>query len=189
MQSALNIAQKGAETTDLLAHLRAEFGSRILAEQTTCDGIPTLWVQRQDLKALLQELKDDCMPRFEMLFDITAIDERLRVHREGQPSSEFTVVYHLLSFSGNRDFRVKVPLLDSDLVLPSVIDIWPNANWYERETWDMFGIRFLGHPNLYRIVLPPTWKGMPCARNTLRGQPRWSRIPSMMSRKLSSNRL
>ena len=96
-----------------------------------------------------------------MLFDITAIDERVRVHRLGQPESEFTVVYHLMSFSGNRDFRIKVPLMDADLNIPSIVSLWPSANWYERETWDMFGINFEGHPNLYRIVLPPTW-GRPC---------------------------
>jgi NADH-quinone oxidoreductase subunit C/D len=83
----------------------------------------------------------------------------VRVHRTGQPASEFTVVYHLTSFSGHCDIRVKVPLMDADPKLPTAIDLWPSANWYERETWDMFGIEFEGHPNLFRIVLPPTWKG------------------------------
>ena len=145
--------------------LRARFGDRadlaekILAEQQTCDGIPTYWVAREDVTDLLRYFKEQAQPRFEMLFDITAIDERLRTNRQGQPASEFTVVYHLMSFSGNCDVRVKVPLMDADLHLPTIIPLWPAANWYEREVWDMFGIVFDGHPNLYRLVLPPTWQG------------------------------
>ena len=161
MQVAEQTSAAVSQNPELLASLRQQFGDRILAEQATCDGIPTLWVDRQHVKDLLHTLKRDTKPVFEMLFDITAIDERLRVHREGQPASEFTVVYHLMSFSGNCDFRIKVPLMDSDLNTPSVIDLWPCANWYERETWDMFGINFEGHPNLCRILLPPTWKGHP----------------------------
>ena len=161
MQVAEQTSAAVSQNPELLASLRQQFGDRILAEQATCDGIPTLWVDRQHVKDLLHTLKRDTKPVFEMLFDITAIDERLRVHREGQPASEFTVVYHLMSFSGNCDFRVKVPLMDSDLNTPSVIDLWPSANWYERETWDMFGINFEGHPSLYRILSPPTWQGHP----------------------------
>ena len=133
--------------------------SHILCLQTTVDGIPTLWVDRANIKNVLKFLRDKSQPRFEMLLDVTGIDERVRVHRAGQPASEFTVVYHLSSFSGHCDVRVKVPLMESDLKLPTAIDLWPSANWYERETWDMFGIEFEGHPNLFRIVLPPTWKG------------------------------
>ncbi|MEQ8954265.1 MAG: NADH-quinone oxidoreductase subunit C, partial [Gammaproteobacteria bacterium] len=156
MQSA---APSLSQDHPLLTQLRGAFAGRILAEQATCDGIPTLWVDRADIKAVLTELRDKTQPRFEMLFDITAIDERMRSHRKGQPDSEFTVVYHLMSFSGICDVRVKVPLMDADLHCPTVVELWPNANWYERETWDMFGITFDGHPNLYRLVLPPTWKG------------------------------
>lgn len=152
-------SEAGSPASGLTGKVRRDFGDRILAEQTTCDAIPTFWVDRQHVKALLKSLRDDSLPRFEMLFDITAIDERLRIHREGQPAAEFTVVYHLMSFSGNCDVRVKVPLQDADLKLPTIVDLWPAANWYERETWDMFGIHFEGHPNLCRIVLPPTWQG------------------------------
>ena len=143
------------------AELQAKFAGRILAEQFTCDGIPTVWVGRGDVVEFLRELRDGARPRFEMLLDLTAIDERMRTHRESQPAAEFTVVYHLLSFSGNCDFRVKAPLLDADLNIPTVTGLWPAANWYEREVWDMFGINFEGHPNLYRLILPPTWEGHP----------------------------
>lgn len=156
------IAQPVAPALEaLVADLGARFGSAILARQPTCDGIPTLWVARGQLKALLRYVHEETQPAFEMLFDLTAIDERMRIHRDGQPASEFTVVYHLMSFSGNVDLRIKVALMDADLHLPSVVDIWPNANWYEREVWDMFAIVFDGHPHLTRLVLPPTWVGHP----------------------------
>ncbi len=142
-------------------YLRAVFGDSILYEQVTCDAIPTLWFAREDIQRALTLVREQPFAgkRFEMLLDLTAIDERVRVNRTGQPASEFTVVYHLMSFSGNGDLRLKVPLFDNDLHLPTATVLWPNANWYEREVWDMFGIRFDGHPNLYRLVLPPTWEG------------------------------
>ena len=161
MQVAENTVQASSQTSNLLDQMRREFPHQILAEQQSCDGIPTLWVDRAHVKSMLRTLQSKTSPVFEMLYDLTAIDERLRVHREGQPDSEFTVVYHLMSFSGNCDFRLKVPLLDADLSLPSVIELWPSANWYEREAWDMFGINFEGHPNLYRILMPPNWEGHP----------------------------
>ena len=161
MQVAEKTVSPGSQTSILLDQMRRQFPHQILAEQQSCDGIPTLWVDRAHVKSMLRTLQTKTSPVFEMLYDLTAIDERLRVHRDGQPDSEFTVVYHLMSFSGNCDFRLKVPLFDADLSLPSVIALWPSANWYERETWDMFGINFEGHPNLYRILMPPNWEGHP----------------------------
>ena len=161
MQVAEKTVSPGSQTSILLDQMRRQFPHQILAEQQSCDGIPTLWVDRAHVKSMLRTLQTKTSPVFEMLYDLTAIDERLRVHRDGQPDSEFTVVYHLMSFSGNCDFRLKVPLFDADLSLPSVIGLWPSANWYERETWDMFGINFEGHPNLYRILMPPNWEGHP----------------------------
>jgi NADH:ubiquinone oxidoreductase 27 kD subunit len=94
-----------------------------------------------------------------MLYDLSAIDERDRRHRDGQPRSDFTVVYHLLSFDRSEYVRIKVPLTDNQLSLPSITSVWPAANWYEREAWGMFGIAFDGHPHLERILMPKTWVG------------------------------
>jgi NADH-quinone oxidoreductase subunit C/D len=96
-----------------------------------------------------------------MLYDLTAIDERTRQHREDQPPSDFSMVYHLLSFERNRDVRIKVALQGECPSMPTITGLWPAANWYEREAWDMFGITFEGHPNLRRILLPSTWEGHP----------------------------
>jgi NADH-quinone oxidoreductase subunit C/D len=100
-----------------------------------------------------------------MLYDLSATDERLRQNRLGMPVEDFTVFYHLLSIDRNSDVRIKVALKLDDLKLPTSIGIWPNANWYEREAWDLFGVVFEGHPHLSRILLPTTWEGHPLRKD------------------------
>ena len=139
------------------ADLREQFPQAAMTEQTTVDAIPTFWVSRRDFIPVLKYLK--LQHHFEMLFDLCGVDERLREHRDGIPESDFTVVYQLMSFRNRTDIRIKVALDEADCSVPTIISIWPNANWYEREAWDMYGIKFTGHPNLTRILLPPTWEG------------------------------
>ena len=126
---------------DITAELYTEFGSDALLPQTCADGLPTFWVDRDQLRAVMAFLK---RRSYAMLLDLSAIDERLRQHREEQPASDFTIFYHLMSFERNDDVRVKVALVESDCNLPSITSLWSNANWYEREVWDMFGITFSG---------------------------------------------
>ena len=140
--------------------LRARLGVPVL-EQPTRDDVPTFWVPRDKLRDAIRYLKIEIDRPYRMLYDLTAIDERLRQHRNGQPSADFTVVYHLLSFGRNADVRLKVALAGEFPSVPSISDFWPNANWYEREVWDMFGIKFDGHPNLRRLLMPATWAGHP----------------------------
>ncbi|MBL4827910.1 MAG: NADH-quinone oxidoreductase subunit C/D [Spongiibacteraceae bacterium] len=172
------------DTQLLQQHLYQQFGAQQFIPQQSVDKIACYWIEPALLRDVLLFLKTpggakpgaylsqvepdqsfrhswlaDDPPFFEMLHDLTAIDERRREHRDEQPQSDFTVVYHLMSFSFNTDIRLKVALSDASLSLPSVYDIWPSANWYEREVWDMFGIHFDNHPHLTRILLPPTWKG------------------------------
>ena len=139
----------------ILKLLNDEFGDKTFFAQNCIDEIPTLWVPQQQIVHILIFLR----PHFCMLYDLFAIDERTRENRQDQPDADYTVVYQLLSMRRNEDLRIKVGLSASQLVLPSIVDIWPNANWYEREAWDMFGISFDGHPSLFRILLPPTWEG------------------------------
>ena len=149
----------------IIADLKASFGEAILAVQPTKDSIPTVWVARDSVRDVLRHLKNAIERPYRMLYDLTAIDERVRVNRQGQPGTDFTVVYHLLSFERNDDIRIKVPLAEASLSLPSITDIWPSANWYEREVWDMFGVMFDGHPHLSRILMPPTWSGHPLRKD------------------------
>ncbi|WP_268748198.1 NADH-quinone oxidoreductase subunit C/D [Methyloterricola oryzae] len=145
--------------------LHARFGANSIYRQFTADGIPTFWVERDQLCPVLSFLKEQVPQPYPLLLDLTGVDERTRSHREGLPPSDFTVVYHLLSFQRNEDLRLKLALTGDEPAAPSITGIWPMANWYEREVFDLFGIRFEGHPNLRRIIMPPTWKGHPLRKD------------------------
>ncbi|RJQ75594.1 MAG: NADH-quinone oxidoreductase subunit C/D [Desulfobacteraceae bacterium] len=145
------------QPAETLNALRDHFGEAILMEQSTRDGIPTFWCSAARTPDILRQLKSD----YRMLYDLTAIDERLRTHGPMQPAGDFTLVYHLLSCERNADLRIKVPLTGEYPHMASITRLWPAANWYEREVWDMFGISFDGHPDLRRILLPAYWEGHP----------------------------
>jgi NADH-quinone oxidoreductase subunit C/D len=150
-----------AESATIASELRARFPGEAFTEQPTRDGIPTLWVSLGALPDALRFLKREVASPYPMLWDLTAIDERDRRNRDGQPAGDFTVVYHLLSFDRNADLRLKVSLDGQAPSVPTTTGLWPSSNWYEREVWDMFGIGFDGHPNLRRILSPPSWVGHP----------------------------
>ncbi len=147
--------------TGIEESIRQNFGSALLASQTTRDGIPTYWIQPERIVDVLRHAKEASPERYAMLYDLTAIDERFRAHREGQPASDFTVVYMLFSFDRNAWLRLKVPLTGDFPSIDTATGVWMAANWFEREVWDMFGITFRGHPNLRRILMPKTWQGHP----------------------------
>jgi len=147
---------------DIVTEIKAKFSeSTMIAMQNTADGIPTIWVNHFNIREVLNYLKNEIALPYKMLYDMTAIDERKRTKRQSQPNSDFTVVYHLTSFDRNEDIRIKIPLTGEYPSALSITGIWPSANWYEREIFDMFGITFESHPNLRRILMPQSWKGYP----------------------------
>ncbi|WP_273454736.1 NADH-quinone oxidoreductase subunit C, partial [Nevskia ramosa] len=137
------------------------FGETNLVYQASKDDCPTVWVPLELRDPVLVFLKHHVANPYKMLLDFHAVDERMRRNRQGLPPSDFTLFYHLLSIDRNSDVRIKVALIGEYPVVKSITNIWANANWYERETWDLFGIKFEGHPNLQRILLPRYWKGHP----------------------------
>ena len=145
--------------------LRAAFPDAEILTQETRDEIPTCWVAKDRLRDVLRHLKNEAAGPYRLLYDLTAIDERQRSRRDGQPAADFTAVYHLLSFDRNEDMRLKVALEGEYPSLPTITDLWANADWYEREAWDMFGITFDGHPNLRRILMPDSWQGHPLRKD------------------------
>ncbi|MCZ7570078.1 MAG: NADH-quinone oxidoreductase subunit C/D [Ardenticatenaceae bacterium] len=149
----------------VLSQLQNKFGVATFTLQATRDDVPTLWVPRDKVHDVLRFLKVEVDQPYRMLYDLTAIDERVRANRPNQPDSDFTVVYHLLSYERNADVRLKIALKGDHPTSRSVVDLWPAANWYEREVWDMFGVIFEGHPHLRRILMPPTWKGHPLRKD------------------------
>jgi len=150
------------EDLSLFSAIKERYDEKvILARQDTFDNILTVWVRGESIAELLKFLKNEINRPFRMLYDLTAIDERRRTKKPDQPESDFTVVYYLTSFERNTDIRIKIPLKGEFPSVLSVTNIWPSANWYEREVFDMFGIKFTGHPDLRRILMPKSWKGYP----------------------------
>lgn len=104
-----------------------------------------LTVQPAHIRAVLTFLRDDARSHFKVLTDVCGVDYPDRGEKR------FEVVYHLLSMKFNARIRVKVKT-DENMPIPSVIDVFSSANWYEREVWDMYGVLFSGHPDLRRIL-------------------------------------
>jgi NADH-quinone oxidoreductase subunit B/C/D len=147
---------------DLAQVLGAQFGDAVAPVAPICDML-TLQVAENRFKDVLRYLKTEATPKYQRLDDLTAIDESAR--RQPQNYPDYTMVYHLLSFDSASRLRLKVPLQGQDPVTRSITDIWPSANWYEREVFDLMGIRFEGHPNLSRIIMPPDWQGHPLRKS------------------------
>ncbi|MFZ2502958.1 MAG: NADH-quinone oxidoreductase subunit C [Nocardioides sp.] len=118
-------------------------------------GEITFHVRREDLAFVAQMLRDDEALRFEFCSGVSG------VHYPEDSGSELHAVYHLLSMTHNRRIRLEVTCPDSDPRIPSLVGIYPTNDWHERETFDMFGIVFEGHPALTRILMPDDWPGHP----------------------------
>lgn len=95
------------EIPDIYRDIKTKFGQAILALQPTKDDTPTIWVNKDSIVSLMRYLKSEVDQPYRMLYDLTAIDERQREHRQGQPDSDFTVVYNLLSFDRNKNVRLR----------------------------------------------------------------------------------
>ncbi len=147
---------------DLSRELSTRFGDALQPIEPTSDML-TLQVTEDRLVDVLKYLKHEATPRFQRLDDLTAIDESAR--RQPENYADYTMVYHLLSFDSASRLRLKVPLQGQDPVIRSITDVWPSANWYEREVFDLMGIHFEGHPNLHRIIMPPDWQGHPLRKS------------------------
>lgn len=118
---------------------------------------PWLTVAKESLLAVCEFLKSDEGGRYTLLTDETAVDYPKREKR-------FDIVYHLYSFQRNDRLRLKVLAGEGEKV-PSVVGVWPTANWLEREVFDMFGVEYEGHPDLKRILLPDEWVGHPLRKD------------------------
>jgi NADH-quinone oxidoreductase subunit C len=146
----------------LLARLHERLGAGILDTHTRRDE-PTALVARPAILPALELCQRDPALGFDMLVDLTAVDYLEFPGREDGP--RFEVVYHLYSLPHAHRLRLKVPVEESKAVVPSAVGLWPIANWLEREVWDMFGIRFEGHPDLRRLLLYEEFVGHPLRKD------------------------
>ena len=139
--------------------------ARILAwNRSAVEGVKfdrdemTIYVERASIREACALLKEDSECPFNFLSDITCVDWYPREPR-------FEVVYHLLSIPKKERVRLKVRLNSSSPAVESLTSVWPGANYFEREVFDLFGVRFTGHPHLRRILMPEDWEGHPLRKD------------------------
>ncbi len=142
--------------TELGTHIAAKRPDCVLAWDVTHDEL-NLEVTPANIAGLVEFLLDDSNCKFSSLVDITAVDYPDRAKR-------FDVVYHLLSMYQNQRIRLRVSVREEEMV-PSIIDVHPSANWFEREVFDMFGILFSGHPDLRRLLTDYGFRGHPLRKD------------------------
>ena len=144
---------------DIASRLRERFPDGVVA-QAEFRGDLTVSVTRERLHEILRALRDQDDLAFDFLMDVTCVDGVVLGQRP-----RFEVVYHLYSLRHHRRVRLKVGVEEDDRWVPSAIDLWPAADWFEREAWDMFGVVFEGHPNLRRILCHEDFEGHPMRKD------------------------
>jgi len=135
-----------------------DWDAQAAAEVIDFRGETTVVVSREHLRRTAEFLSSDPGLRFRFLSDITAVDKFPIEPR-------FELNYHLLSLERRARLRLKVRVSGQDAVVPSVVSVWPAANWHEREAFDLMGVRFEGHPDLTRILMPDDWEGHPLRKD------------------------
>jgi NADH-quinone oxidoreductase subunit C len=146
------------DPTALMALLQAGVPGARFESVPSIDPQTTFYVSRDDMRTVAQVLRDAPELRFTFLAELTAIDFWPREPR-------FEVVYFLVSLENRLRIRMKVRLHEADAHLATVSDLWPAANWLEREVWDLFGIVFDGHPDPRRLLMPEDWEGYPLRKD------------------------
>ena len=142
--------------SEILDDLKARFGELPVSEFR---GQTRLVVPPDQLHDVLEALKAD--HGFDMLVDVTCVDY---LHYRGA-RDRFGLVYQLLKTDSSERIILRAFVNDPDPTVPTAVDLWEGANWLEREVWDLFGIRFTGHPDLRRIVLPPDFEAHPLRKD------------------------
>lgn len=144
------------KTPEVIESLQSHFGSAIIAD-TEFYGERTLEVGKDQLLDVLTFLKEKVEPGYEVLMDLTAVDYL-------EPIPRTKVVYWLHNPTNFERIRL-VLFTERDSLIPSVTSLWEGANWFEREIFDLFGVRFEGHPDLTRILMPDDWEGHPLRKD------------------------
>jgi NADH-quinone oxidoreductase subunit C len=142
----------------VLDRLRRRFGDAIL-ETSSDHGNDTAVVTRERVVEIAEFLRDDPELQFDMPIDCTCVDW------QGRREPRFEVIYHLYSMQRHHRVRVKMRVAEQDPTCPSLTPTWRGLNWHEREAWDMYGVRFIGHPNLKRVLMYEEFTGHPLRKD------------------------
>jgi len=170
-----------ALTTERLEQKLRERFAFVAIERQVGDAVRdhTLIVPAESLVEICTFLRDDSELEFAMLTWMGGADYMPRAPR-------FETIYSLLSLTQNLRITLKVRLPEENLKVPSVVGVWPTANWHERETYDFYGIEFVGHPDLTRILLPEDWIGWPLRKDSPLGYEEVAFTHNTPNRKLPS---
>ena len=147
-----------AETNPVVESIKEKLGPQVIGILQS-HGDDVLMLAREGLRESSRFLKEDRRLGFDFLSDISAVD----YWKKKEP--RFEVVYQLVSLQGRRRLRVRVPVPESDPAVESLTPLWQGANFLEREVWDLFGIRFIDHPDLRRILLYEEFQGHPLRKD------------------------
>jgi NADH-quinone oxidoreductase subunit C len=143
--------------TETIEKIKGQFPDKVLDSHSFRDD-ETFLVKKESVYEIMKYLRDDPDMIFNFMMDLTAVDYMGKDPR-------FEVVYHLYSLRHNKRVRIKAPVTESDPTIDSIVSLWVAADWYEREVYDMYGIRFNNHPNLKRILLYEEFEGHPLRKD------------------------
>jgi NADH-quinone oxidoreductase subunit C len=152
------VTESSSQSANVVAEWLRAWNAKAVAEVIEFRGETTIVVPRELLRAAAEQCRANSKLQYNLLTDATCVDRY-----PTEPRLELN--YHLVSISRREKVRLRVRLVGSDPVVDSLVPVWPGANWLEREIFDLFGIRFNGHPDLRRILLPDDWEGHPLRRD------------------------
>ncbi len=152
------MAESSRQNANVVAECLRSWNPKAVAEVIEFRGETTIVVPRELLRATAERCREDAKLQHNLLSDAACLDRYPAEPR-------FELSYHLVSIPKREKLRLRVRLGGNDAVVDSLVPVWPGANWLEREIFDLFGIRFTGHPDLRRILLPDDWEGYPLRRD------------------------
>jgi NADH-quinone oxidoreductase subunit C len=152
------VTESASKNANVVAECLRSWNAKAVVEVIEFRGETTIVVPRELLRATAEHCRGDAKLQYNFLTDATCVD---RFPAEPR----FELNYHLVSIPRREKVRLRVWIGGNDPVVDSLVPVWPGANWLEREIFDLFGIRFAGHPDLRRILLPDDWEGHPLRRD------------------------
>jgi len=152
------VTESSSKNANVVAECLRSWNAKAVAEVIEFRGETTIVVPREFLRATAERCRENAKLQYNFLTDATCVDRTPAEPR-------FELNYHLVSIPRREKVRLRVWVSGIDPVVDSLVPVWPGANWLEREVFDLFGIRFTGHPDLRRILLPDDWEGHPLRRD------------------------
>jgi NADH-quinone oxidoreductase subunit C len=152
------VTESSSQSANVVAECLRSWNPKAVTEVIEFRGETTIVVPRELLRAAAEQCRANAKLQYNLLTDATCVDRYPIEPR-------FELNYHLVSIPRREKVRLKVRLSGNDALVDSLVSVWPGTNWMEREIFDLFGIRFNGHPDLRRILLPEDWEGHPLRRD------------------------